>query len=160
MQTLFGFLDPGEPRLELFLLALFLGHHRLGCIDQEFFVAELAVHLLQAGLGLGPVPTQLGQFAVHVDKPDDAATYIFNDIEIFVPLEGLVDVDSELAKLGRDRAKVESSLKQVNGKLSNEKFLANAPEAVVAKEKGKKEELEARLVRIEEAEQRLHKIGG
>jgi valyl-tRNA synthetase len=93
------------------------------------------------------------------DKPDDAATYIFNDIEIFVPLKGLVDVDSELAKLGRDRAKAEASLKQVNGKLGNEKFLANAPEAVVAKEQGKKEELEARLARIEEAELRLHKIG-
>ncbi len=106
--------------------------------------------------------TRLNGFTVAdgSDKPDDAATYIFNDIEIFVPLKGLVDVDSELAKLGRDRDKVESSLKQVNGKLSNEKFLANAPAAVVAKEKGKKEELEARLVRIEEAEQRLHKIGG
>jgi valyl-tRNA synthetase len=93
------------------------------------------------------------------DKPEDAATYIFNDIEIFVPLKGLVDVDSELAKLGRDRAKVEASLKQVNGKLTNDKFLANAPQPVVAKEKGKKEELEARLARIEEAERRLHKIG-
>ena len=92
------------------------------------------------------------------DTPDDAATYIFNDIEIFVPLKGLVDVDSELAKLGKDRSKVEASLKQVNTKLGNDKFLANAPEAVVAKEKGKKEELEARLTRIEEAEQRLHKI--
>ncbi|MBT8346630.1 MAG: valine--tRNA ligase [Desulfofustis sp.] len=94
------------------------------------------------------------------DKPEDAATYIFNDIEIFVPLKGLVDVDSELAKLGRDRDKAEASLKQVHGKLGNEKFMANAPEAVVAKEQGKKEELEARLARIEEAEQRLHKIGG
>jgi valyl-tRNA synthetase len=92
------------------------------------------------------------------DKPDDAATYIFNDIEIFVPLKGLVDVDGELAKLGKDRSKVEASLKQVNTKLGNDKFLANAPEAVIAKEKGKKEELEARLTRIEEAEQRLHKI--
>ncbi|MGI9537250.1 MAG: valine--tRNA ligase [Desulfocapsaceae bacterium] len=94
------------------------------------------------------------------DKPDDAATYIFNDIEIFVPLKGLVDVDSELAKLGRDRAKVEKSLNQVNGKLGNDKFLANAPEAVVAKEKAKQEELEARLNRLAEAEQRLHKIQG
>jgi valyl-tRNA synthetase len=75
-----------------------------------------------------------------------------------VPLKGLVDVDGELAKLGKDRSKVEASLKQVNTKLGNDKFLANAPEAVIAKEKGKKEELEARLTRIEEAEQRLHKI--
>ena len=94
------------------------------------------------------------------DKPDDAATYIYNDIEIFVPLTGLVDVDSELAKLGRDRAKVEKSLNQVNGKLGNDKFLANAPDQVVAKEKAKQEELEARLNRIAEAEQRLHKIRG
>ena len=94
------------------------------------------------------------------DKPDDAATYIYNDIEIFVPLTGLVDVDSELAKLGRDRAKVEKSLNQVNGKLGNDKFLANAPDQVVAKEKAKQEELEARLNRLAEAEQRLHKIRG
>jgi len=94
------------------------------------------------------------------DKPDDAATYIFNDIEIFVPLKGLVDVESELAKLGKDRAKTEASLKQVSGKLNNEKFLANAPAAVVDKEQDKKDEFEARLSRIGEAEQRLRAIQG
>jgi len=95
-----------------------------------------------------------------LDKPADAATYIFNDIEIFVPLKGLVDVDAELAKLGRERGKVEKSLKQVNGKLANRKFLDNAPADVVAREQGKKEEFEARLQRIEEAEQRLRSIQG
>ena len=89
------------------------------------------------------------------EKPSDAATYIFNDIEIYVPLKGLIDVDSELEKLSRERAKVEAGLRQVNGKLSNQKFLANAPEAVVFKEKEKKEELESRLARITEAEDRL-----
>jgi valyl-tRNA synthetase len=96
--------------------------------------------------------------ANHQEKPADAATYIFNDIEIYVPLKGLVDVDSELEKLERERAKVEASLKQVRGKLGNAKFLANAPEQVVAKEQGKKDELEARLARISEAEQRLETI--
>jgi len=95
-----------------------------------------------------------------LDKPADAATYIFNDIEIFVPLKGLVDVDAELAKLGRERGKVEKSLKQVNGKLANRKFLDNAPADVVAREQGKKDEFEARLQRIEEAEQRLRTIQG
>ncbi len=94
------------------------------------------------------------------DKPDDAATYIFNDIEIYVPLKGLVDVQSELAKLGRDRAKTEASLKQVSAKLGNEKFLANAPAAVVEKEQAKKAEFEARLSRIGEAEQRVRAISG
>ena len=92
------------------------------------------------------------------DKPSDAATYLFNDVEIYVPLKGLIDVDSELEKLGRERTKVEASLKQVNGKLGNEKFLANAPDAIVSKEKAKKEELDNRLLRIDEAESRLKNI--
>jgi valyl-tRNA synthetase len=94
------------------------------------------------------------------EKPDDASTYIYNDVEIYVPLKGLIDVENELAKLGREKKKVEVSLKQVNSKLNNEKFLANAPEAVVAKEKEKKQELDSRLERIGEAEQRLNNIAG
>ena len=55
-----------------------------------------------------------------------------------MPLKGLVDVESELAKLMRERKKVEAKLGQVNGKLANKKFLANAPDEVVAKEQEKK----------------------
>jgi valyl-tRNA synthetase len=47
----------------------------------------------------------------------------------------------------------------VNGKLGNAKFLDNAPEAVVAKEKEKKEQLDAKLAKISEAEERLRNIG-
>ncbi len=92
------------------------------------------------------------------EKPSDAATYIFNDIEIYVPLKGLVDVANEREKLSRERNKVEASLNQVLGKLGNRTFLAKAPDAVVAKEKEKKDELEARLARISEAELRLETI--
>ncbi|BDD85909.1 valine--tRNA ligase [Desulfofustis limnaeus] len=88
-------------------------------------------------------------------KPADAATYIYNDIEIYVPLKGLVDIDGERDKLARERAKTETELKKVTGKLGNDKFLANAPPDIVAKERGKQAELEARLARITEAEQRL-----
>ena len=94
------------------------------------------------------------------EKPDDASTYIYNDVEIYVPLKGLIDVDNELAKLGREKKKVETSLKQVNSKLNNKKFLANAPEEVVAKEKEKKKEFDLRLTRIGEAEERLNNIAG
>jgi valyl-tRNA synthetase len=104
--------------------------------------------------------TRLSGFSVERqgDKPADAATYIHNEIEIFVPLKGLVDVAGELAKLSRERAKVEEKLKQVNGKLSNEKFLANAPDQVVDKEKEKKQDLDAKLEKIQEAEERLQGI--
>ena len=93
-------------------------------------------------------------------KPDDAATFIAGDIEIYVPLEGLVDVDAELAKLVKERDKVEVKLRQINGKLGNAKFLANAPADVVNQEKEKKDALDSRLAKIAEAEEKLKKIEG
>ncbi len=104
--------------------------------------------------------TRLSSFTVvdAAEKPADAATYIYNDIEIYVPLKGLVDVKSELEKLGRERKKVEGKLKQVNGKLGNEKFLANAPDAVVDKVKAEKAELDAKVAKIDEAVARLEKL--
>jgi len=104
--------------------------------------------------------TRLKSFQVKEqgEKPEDAATYIYNEIEIFVPLQGLVDVDAELDKLGRERKKIGDKLKQVNAKLANEKFLANAPPQVVAKETGKKQMLDAKLEKIAAAETRLQTI--
>ncbi|RUM46099.1 MAG: valine--tRNA ligase [Desulfocapsa sp.] len=93
------------------------------------------------------------------EKPDDAATYIYQDIEMYVPLKGLIDIEKEQEKLGRERKKIEKSLQQINGKLNNKKFLANAPAAIVEKEKGKQVELEAKLAKVEEAEKRLVDIG-
>ncbi len=104
--------------------------------------------------------TRLSDFTVlaEAEKPADAATYIYNDIEIFVPLKGLVDVENELAKLSRERKKVETKLKQINGKLSNSKFLDNAPADVVAKEQEKKSALDAKMVKIIEGEERLNSL--
>jgi valyl-tRNA synthetase len=104
--------------------------------------------------------TRLGKLTIRqeADKPTDAATYIYNDIEIFVPLKGLVDIESELEKLMRERKKVEAKLGQVNGKLSNKKFLANAPDEVVAGEQEKKAVLDGKMAKIVEAEERLKKL--
>ena len=104
--------------------------------------------------------TRLNSFTVskEIEKPADVATYIYNDIEIFVPLKGLVDVESELAKLARERLKIETKLKQVNGKLANEQFLANARPEVVVKEQEKKAVLDATMDKIVEAEERLKKL--
>lgn len=101
--------------------------------------------------------TRLESFTVQTstEKPSDAATYIYDDLEIYVPLKGLVDIDSELAKLAKERKKVETKLKQVNGKLGNEKFLGKAPAAVVQKVQDEKDGLDAKLGKIAEAEERL-----
>jgi valyl-tRNA synthetase len=92
------------------------------------------------------------------EKPADAATYIFNDIEIFVPLAGLVDVQVELAKLARERKKIEAKMKQLEGKLGNQKFLANAPEPVVSKVRDEKAVLDSRMGKIVEAQQRFENM--
>ncbi len=93
------------------------------------------------------------------EKPADAATYLYKDMEIYVPLKGLVDVEKEMSKLARERQKIEAKLAQINSKLVSEKFLNNAPAEVVMKEKEKKEELDATLAKIAESEQRLNDLG-
>ncbi|MCB2184261.1 MAG: valine--tRNA ligase [Desulfobulbaceae bacterium] len=87
--------------------------------------------------------------------PEGAASYIFEDIEVFVPLEGLIDVDKELAKLDKEQKKIDKQLNQSNGKLKNEKFLANAPADVIAKEKDKVAGLSATMAKITESRKRL-----
>ncbi len=91
--------------------------------------------------------------------PKGAASYIFEDIEIIVPLQGYIDVKGEVAKLEKERAKLEKKLKQCSGKLNNKKFLDNAPEEIVTKEKNKLEKFNASLAKIDESIERLAEIG-
>ena len=92
------------------------------------------------------------------ERPKGAASNIFTDIEIFVPLEGLIDIDKETAKLAKDKEKVEAQLKKVIGKLGNEKFLANAPAEIVAKEEEKRDAMNAQLAKIDENIKRLREL--
>ncbi|MDR9502393.1 MAG: valine--tRNA ligase [Desulfurivibrionaceae bacterium] len=87
--------------------------------------------------------------------PKGTASYIFADIEIFVPLKGLIDVEKEVAKLTRNKEKLEKQANQTRGKLSNEKFLANAPDEIIAKENAKLAEFSLQLTKIDEAVSRL-----
>ncbi len=90
--------------------------------------------------------------------PDDAGHCLVGDVEIYVPLKGLIDIDGELEKLARENGKIKKELVRVSGKLKNEKFLSKAPEAVVEKEKGKEKELLARLEKNAESITRLQKL--
>ena len=90
--------------------------------------------------------------------PDDAGHVLVDDIEVFVPLKGLIDVEGELAKLDREHKKIDKELMRVVGKLRNDKFLKNAPEAVVLKEKAKQKEMETRLAKNAESVARLQKL--
>ncbi len=82
------------------------------------------------------------------EKPSGAASLIFEDLEMFIPLKGLVDIKEELAKLQKDEAKVMKDLKKSEAKLSNKNFTEKAPAEIVEKERRKLEKSKARLEKI------------
>ena len=65
------------------------------------------------------------------------------DMEVMIPVEGAIDKEKEVARLQKDMAKIEKELQRVMGKLRNEVFEQGTWE-VVAKEKAKREEIEAK----------------
>ncbi len=92
-------------------------------------------------------------------RPKGAASVIFEDMELFVPLEGLVDVEAELEKLSREEAKISKELERSEKKLANENFVTKAPAEVVAKEREKVERLRAKLEKLAHHRQTLEAIG-
>ena len=74
---------------------------------------------------------------VSLDPPPASGSAVVGTLEIFVPLEGIIDLEVERARLEKEVAKFEKLVKSMNGKLSNEKFIANAPADVVEKERGR-----------------------
>lgn len=74
--------------------------------------------------------------------PEDAVSVVIDGVKIFIPLDELVDFTKELERLNKEKSKLEGEIKRVNGKLSNQGFLAKAPESLVNEEKAKKEKFE------------------
>ncbi|WP_421862090.1 valine--tRNA ligase [Motiliproteus sp.] len=79
-----------------------------------------------------------------------AATQLVGEMEVLVPMAGLIDKDAELARLQKELDKLGKLIKQVEGKLGNSKFVDNAPEAVVAKERGKLEDAKGASAKLQE----------
>ncbi|MFN3395134.1 MAG: hypothetical protein ACK424_11305, partial [Candidatus Thermochlorobacter sp.] len=70
-------------------------------------------------------------------KPKGAASAVVNGQEIYIVLEGLIDLEKEKARLAKEIEKTLSYIRQIEAKLSNESFLARAPAAVVEAERQK-----------------------
>ena len=80
---------------------------------------------------------------------------VTHEAKVYMPLAELVDIEKELARIAKERAKAEKDLASIEKKLSNEGFLAKAPEAVVAGEKDKAEKLRQMLEQLAQSESRL-----
>lgn len=66
-----------------------------------------------------------------------SATALVGEMEILIPMAGLIDKDAELARIARALDKLEKDFARTQGKLANEKFVSNAPAAVIEKEQAK-----------------------
>ncbi|AOA01695.1 valine--tRNA ligase [Carnobacterium maltaromaticum] len=75
-----------------------------------------------------------------IEAPESAMSAVITGAEIYLPLAGLINIDEEIIRLEKEMAKWESEVKRVQGKLSNERFVSSAPEAVVQVEREKEKD--------------------
>lgn len=87
-------------------------------------------------------------FGPDITKPKASASSVIKDCEIYIPLEGIIDLDVEKERLQKEIKRLEGALVGVNKKLSNEKFVNNAPKEVVEKEKAKQTDWENSLTKL------------
>jgi len=88
-------------------------------------------------------------FSKSQERPAKSGVRITTHTEVFIPLEGLIDLGAQIAKLKKDLVKVEKELKKVDGKLSNAKFLSNAPDSVIEEVKEKAAGFKVQMQAIE-----------
>jgi len=78
------------------------------------------------------------------------ATALVGQMEILIPMAGLIDKDAELTRINKALEKIGKDLSRTAGKLSNERFVSKAPEDVIAKEREKLAEMEATVAKLKE----------
>jgi valyl-tRNA synthetase len=83
------------------------------------------------------------------EGPEQALTFVHAGDEFFVPIEGAIDPAAERERLEKELAYTKGFLASVEKKLGNERFVSGAPEAVIANERKKKADAEARIKALE-----------
>lgn len=84
------------------------------------------------------------------DEPPASMTALVDNLQLHIPMAGLIDKDAELKRLNKAIEKAEKDLQRVSGKLSNENFVSKAPEAVIAKEREKQTEAQELVNQLQE----------
>jgi valyl-tRNA synthetase len=92
----------------------------------------------------------IADFEVEVDleKPKTSASAVVEGSELFVPLEGLIDLEKERERIQKEIDRLEGFLKSIKGKLNNDGFVNNAPEEVVQRERDKKADTKTNLEKL------------
>ncbi|MEX5590445.1 valine--tRNA ligase [Pseudomonas urmiensis] len=89
------------------------------------------------------------------DEAPLSATALVGDLQVLVPMAGLIDKDAELARLNKEIQRLQGEVQRVGGKLSNAAFVDKAPPAVIDKERAKLAEAEQALANFTEQHARI-----
>jgi valyl-tRNA synthetase len=89
------------------------------------------------------------QAGMSLARPRLSATTVVAGAEVYVPLEGLIDIEVERSRLGKEIGRIAGLLKGIDSKLGNAKFLDNAPAEVVTREKDKQANFRRMLEQLE-----------
>lgn len=84
------------------------------------------------------------------EKGPASATALVGEMEVMIPMAGLIDKAAELARIAKAVDKIEKDMVRTQGKLNNQGFVAKAPEAVIAKERDKLADMQMQLSKLEE----------
>jgi valyl-tRNA synthetase len=109
---------------------------------------QAACDALEAEFNLLATMAKVGKMQKADVKPSASASAVLNDLELYVPLEGLIDLDVEKVRLDKEINRCEGTLRGVAAKLSNPEFINKAPRSIVEREKNKKSDIEITLKRL------------
>ena len=95
------------------------------------------------------------EMGTNVEAPDKAMTAVVTGLEIILPLEGLLNIDEEIARLEKEREKLNKEVERVQKKLSNEGFVKKAPGKVIEEERAKEKDYSEKRDTVEARIQEL-----
>ncbi len=122
--------------------------------------SEASAAVLRDGAGYVKALARVGELTlgVGVERPAQAATQVAGDVEILLPLAGLINVEEEEKRLLKEIAKVEKDVELFSKKLSNESFVANAPRHVLEKDRAKLAEAEEKRAILQESLKKIQAL--
>ncbi len=134
---------PGKPLNALFKNGSEQDQHRLN--NYSNFLSKLA-------------KLETTQWLNADDSAPMSATALAGNMEILIPMAGLIDVEQEMLRLAKESEKLNKEQARISGKLSNANFTDKAPAAVVEKEKAKLEDIETALAKVKEQIESLKEL--
>ncbi|MDX9710061.1 MAG: valine--tRNA ligase [Trichloromonas sp.] len=122
--------------------------------------SEASAAVLRDGAGYVKALARVGELTlgVGVERPAQAATQVAGDVEILLPLAGLINVEEEEKRLLKEIAKVEKDVELFAKKLANENFVANAPRHVLEKDRAKLAEAEEKRAILQESLKKIQAL--